>query len=314
MIPGYQELFKRNYGILTEAQQERIRKTKVLILGVSGSGETIATILARSGIEHFILAGHGRYEAADMNRQIGCFIDTVGENKIDHIRRDILAINPEAQVAVHPGLPAEYEIDQLMEKADIIVPAVEDLSYSILCFRSARRVGRPAVLCMPSGTMGWVSVFDPAGSMIEDCFGIPKLGYEGLREVTATPEYKCAQYNFITAGDWRVEWYRDYFLGKSPLALICAAEWLAASLAALETIKIASGKWKPLLAPRCWYIKHARVRKSRFSRFVSYHRKLGWMIFGNSIGREIHRGPRLLWKNIFRYLGYRQRRKEERNR
>ncbi|MDX9820337.1 MAG: hypothetical protein RBT20_00235 [Syntrophales bacterium] len=37
----YRTLFERNYGIFTAGQQERIRLARVLILGDTGSGETI---------------------------------------------------------------------------------------------------------------------------------------------------------------------------------------------------------------------------------------------------------------------------------
>ena len=90
--------------------------------------------------------------------------------------------------------------------------------------------------------MGWVSVFKEKGPTIEEVFGVPRLDYEGLRRVKHSKGFRCAQYNLITAGDWRVEWFWDYFRGNRPLALFCAVECIVASLAALETLKIASGK------------------------------------------------------------------------
>ena len=302
----YRTLFQRNYGVFSESEQRRIRHTRVLIIGDTGTGEMISVILARSGVEQFIISGEGVYVPSDMSRQISCFSETIGRNKVPQIRDAILSINPNSKVMVYGHLPSEKEVNRLVLEADIVIPAVEDLSFSILVFRAARRHGRPAVLCMPSGSMGWVSIFKETGPTVEEVFGIPRLDYEGLCRVMHSIEYRCAQYSFITAGDWRVDWFWEYFKGNRPLALFCPVEWMLASLAALETLKLASGKWKPKGAPRCWYVRKGRVSASRFSRFVRYHRRLGWLIFGSWIGRRLHKQTFWFWKRFFGYLRVRQ--------
>ena len=69
----YGTLFSRNLGVLTEAQQDRIRAARVLILGDMGSGETLCTLLVRCGFEGIGLAGEGRYApgtAPPLSRQM----------------------------------------------------------------------------------------------------------------------------------------------------------------------------------------------------------------------------------------------------
>lgn len=302
----YGELFGRNYGILTSEQQERIKKTRIVIFGDSGTGEILATLLARSGFTDFIIAGRDVYEPSDMNRQIGCFIDTLGRRKTDVIRDTLLSINPGIRITIHRVLPAEDEIDQLVAAGDIIIPAVDDLSYSVLLFRAARKFGIPAILCVPSGTAGWVSVFTAESPTLEDMFGIPKLDYPGLVSVMRSREYRCAQYNYVIDGDWRIKWFFDYYTGQRPLALICPVEWMAASLASLEAMKIASDRWEPMIAPRCWILKKGRVSASRFSLFVRTHRKLGWALFGTDRGIRLHKLTHAIWKRFFDYLRYRE--------
>ena len=306
----YSTLFQRNYGVFNEDEQQRIRQTRVLIVGDTGTGEMISVILARSGVEKFIISGEGVYVPSDMNRQLCCFSDTIGKNKVAQIRDAILSINPNSNVITYDHLLSEKEADQLVFETDIVIPAVDDLSYSILLFRAARRHGKPAVLCLPSGSMGWVSVFIEKRPTIEEVFGIPPLDYQGLRRVIHSKGFRCAQYNLITSGDWRVEWFWDYFRGNRPLALFCPIESIAASLAALETLKVASGKWVPKKAPQCWYMRKGRVSASRFGRFMRYHRKLGWLIFGSEIGRRFHEKILWFWHKFFNYLKSRQNRRK----
>ena len=305
-MSDYALRFQRNLGVLSISEQERLRDTNVLIIGDGGTGETIAIILARCGMERFTIAGEGVYAASDMNRQACCFLDTIGEQKVSVIKDTILKINPNARVSTCTHLPRGEELDTLIKECAIVIPAVDDLSYSILCFRSARKQTRPAVLCIPSGSLGWVCAFTHTTPTIEDVFGIPSLDYEGLRRIMHSREYRCAQYNFITSGDWRVSWFWEYFSGKRDLALLCPVSWIASSLAAMEVLKIATGKWRPTYAPKCWYIRKGTVAQSHFSLFIKYHRKLGWAIFGNGIGRHLHRLALWFWRRFFLYLKYSQ--------
>jgi molybdopterin/thiamine biosynthesis adenylyltransferase len=306
----YKIIFERNYGIFDENDQERIRRTRVLIIGDSGVGETIAIILARCGVERIVIAGEDRYEPSDMNRQMCCFSDTIGRRKVDVIRETVLSINPRVDVVAHHHLPAEGQLDPLVTEADVVIPAVDDFPYSIQLFRAARRHAKPAVLCLPSGSMGYVSVFTERGPTIEGVLGVPALDYEGMHDLIHTREYRCGQYNLITAGDWRVDWFWDYFKGARPLALICPVEWMLTSLAAMEILKIGSQKWPPMEAPRCWYARNGNVSDSRFSWFLRWHRKLGWLIFGSKTGKRLHKVGLWLWRPFFKYLKGRQERQE----
>jgi molybdopterin/thiamine biosynthesis adenylyltransferase len=306
MYPNYEELFSRNYGIFTEDDQNRIERTHVVIIGDSGTGEMLATLLARCGIGKLTIAGNDDYIPSDMNRQIGCFNDTIGTNKVSAIRETVLSINPTINITAYNHLPTEGEIDRMIAPGDIIIPAVDDLAYSILLFRAARAHNIPAVLCVPSGTTGWVSVFVKTSPTIEDVFGIPKLDYPDLVEVMSTREYRCAQYNYVTSGDWRVDWFFEYFTGRRPLALICPIVWMTVSLAALETVKIASGRWDSMEAPRCWYFKKGKVYASRFSSFVWIHRRIGWLIFGSKRGTRLHKLSHFVWSRFFDYLKRRE--------
>jgi len=301
--PDYQERFQRNYGIFEDGEQEKIRRMRVLVVGCTGSGETASIILARCGVENFILVDETSYQASDMNRQPGCFIDTIGCQKAKTLAKAIEGINPQAKVEVITPLPLPNAFDDLVQSADLVIPAHDDLPYSLMVFRSARRLGKTAILCLPSGAMGWISVFKPKSKTVEDALGVPKLDYADLQAVVKSQEYQCAQYNFITQGNWQMDWFFEYFKGQRPLALICSVEWLAASLAALEALKVASEKWKAVEVPRCWYISKTRVRLARFSRFVYWHRKIGWMIFSSRLGKILHRPAVWFWHAFFSYLG-----------
>lgn len=306
MKNSYTELFGRNLGVLTEDEQRRVAAFRVAVIGDSGTADVLATLLARSGFAEFILAGGDVYATSDMNRQIGCFADTVGRKKVSVIADILRAINPDVRLTVFDRLPAPEEMEELIKEADLVIPAMDDFPLSVTLFRAARSLGRPAILCLPAGTAGWVSVFTGGTPSLETMLGIPPLAYGQLRTVINTTEYRCAQYHYITDGDWRVDWFGSYFRGNKPLALICPVQWTVASLAVLEAVKVASGKWKPMLAPRCWRMKNGNLSASRFSMATRIHRKLGWFLFGSEGGLKRHRLTHFFWKRLFGYFRHRE--------
>ncbi|MBN1635497.1 MAG: ThiF family adenylyltransferase, partial [Deltaproteobacteria bacterium] len=134
----YRDLFERNYGVFSDKEQERIRKSGVMIIGCGGVGATVAIILARSGVSRFILIEFDDYSLTNMNRQIACFRHTLGRNKAEVIAEQIKGINPEAEIQLYTRKLSHVEIAELIPRADIIFPAADDLAFSLIVFRDAQ--------------------------------------------------------------------------------------------------------------------------------------------------------------------------------
>ena len=191
--PSYRDLFARNYGIFTEAEQERLRRSTILIVGCGGIGGTVAIILARSGVGRFVLVEFDQYEATNMNRQVACFKDTLGRNKAEVIGEQIRAINPEAAVEIHNRLLNHTEIASLIPAADIVFPAADDFAFSILIFRDAQRLGKTALLVVPAGTWANVCLISPHGPGVEKMEGVPKIKtYVELKRMFQTKNISLA--------------------------------------------------------------------------------------------------------------------------
>jgi tRNA A37 threonylcarbamoyladenosine dehydratase len=187
----YKDFFQRNYGIFSADEQERIRNARILIIGCGGIGGTVAVMLARAGVSGFILIDFDVYSASNMNRQIGCFTDTIGQAKAHVIRDTILRINPDAHVETYDRLLTHTEIADLMQDADFIFPAADDFAFSIFVFREAQAQGKSSLLVVPAGTWANVSMIHPDSPPPEDIEGVPKLStYEELRDTLEIRRYK----------------------------------------------------------------------------------------------------------------------------
>jgi len=308
----YKELYQRNYGIFSEQEQEKIRQSKILIIGCGGIGGTVAIILARSGVSRFVLCEFDAYDPTNMNRQIGCFVNTIGRNKARAIRETILRINPEAEVTVHENQMTHAEIARLMPQTDLVFPAADDFAFSIFVFRDAKRLGKTALMVVPSGTWANVSIIPPDGPSPEDIEGLPKLSsYEKLHDTLEIRRYKLGTYFYVLLADWRIEYYRGFVEQGLPPTQICPTVWLCSSLGAFETLKFLSGKWSPVMSPLYWNITRSKIRVNRINRvclqtLLVWQRRFMWWVFQTRLALFQERLQSIWWNLYYPWMKYRQ--------
>ncbi len=302
--PGYKDLFLRNRGIFSSDQQEKIQRTKILLVGCGGIGGTMAVVLARTGVEHFILVDFDSYDASNMNRQVACFTGTLGEKKVEALARQIKQINPRARVETHAELLPLEKIAQLARKVDVVAPAADDYAFSIMVFRAARAANKPAVLAVPSGTWANVSLILPDGPCLEDLQGIPALSsYQEFKDLFETKKYKLGTAFYVPVANWRKDYYRKFIEEDAPPTQLCHTVWIASCLAAQEIIKCVSGSEKPVAAPRFWSIKGNRISVHRIHGLsvetaLYWQRKIGWRLFRSRFGGIVESAQNLWWKVV----------------
>ncbi len=112
---NYHQAFSINLGLFSPSEQQRLREARITIAGTGGAGGVIAIMLARSGVENFTLIDCDTYSITNINRQIGCFVDTLGQYKAEVIKNEILRINPGANITcINRAIPLE-ELKTLLD-------------------------------------------------------------------------------------------------------------------------------------------------------------------------------------------------------
>ena len=185
----YEKYFERNYGVFSDEEQTRIRKSKIVIVGSGGIGGLVAVILARSGIENFVLYDFDEYSISNLNRQIGCFQETIGRKKAEVIKEQILAINPQANVD-YPSKSSCMieEMDQVIQEGDVFLPAADEWPLSIAMLNRAKELGKPAIMAYPAGALARVCVFLPESPYAAECLVQPyKANYEAIKKIHDKP-------------------------------------------------------------------------------------------------------------------------------
>ncbi|NLG74559.1 MAG: hypothetical protein GX495_21250 [Chloroflexi bacterium] len=261
----YEQLFERNLGIFTPQEQARIRDSRVVIVGTGGIGGVVAVALARSGMQHFVLFEHDTYQPSNMNRQIVCRTDTLGMNKAIAVCEEIGKINPAAEVEVFPRGLRPDEIDQAIQMGDVFMPAADEWPLSIAALNRAKELGKPAIMAYPVGALTRVCTFLPESPYAAECLVMPyQAPYEELIDFMNNPANRRILHYYMHEGAWLPDWFAEWCEGRRPHAQFCIPVWITGSLAALEIIKLVSGKWKPVAAPRYWHITPEGASIRRF--------------------------------------------------
>lgn len=245
----YDESFARNLGILTAEEQQRLAAATVLIVGTGGIGGNCAAILARMGVGGFNLVDPDTFELANINRQFGAKVSTVGRRKVDVVRSEIEDVNPSARIRTWPEKFTPGIADEIFDGVDICIDAIDFYCIvdHLLLHEAARERGRFVLMGSPVGFSACLQIFDPGGMSLREYCGIA----DGMDAVEMQLRYACglvprlahlSYYDVSKAGS-----NTDFLKGEGPsLASACT---LAAALVAGEVAMILLGRRKPRAIP-----------------------------------------------------------------
>jgi molybdopterin/thiamine biosynthesis adenylyltransferase len=169
----YQTAFSRNLGFISEAEQGKLRRSRVAIAGLGGTGGAQVTALARMGIGAFTLADPDVFELVNFNRQSGATIPNIGRRKTEVAFEQARSINPDAEVRLLSEGIGAATIHQFLEDVDVVVDSLDFYCFAerFLLYRTAREHHLWVITAPPLGYGFTLLIFDPDGMTFEDYFG-----------------------------------------------------------------------------------------------------------------------------------------------
>ena len=131
-------IFNRTELLLGKETTGNIASKRVILFGVGGVGSWCAESLIRSGIHHLTIVDSDRICTTNINRQLMATTETVGEVKVEALKKRLLSINPEAEItAIEQVYCAETADSFHIETYDYILDAIDSLDNKVLLIRRA---------------------------------------------------------------------------------------------------------------------------------------------------------------------------------
>lgn len=147
-----QHEFSRTELLIGDAGLEKLRKSTVIIFGVGGVGSFTVEALARAAIGHLILVDFDEISITNLNRQIHALHSTIGEAKVEVMKRRILEINPEARVETYREFFSAANSDQLLnQNLDYVVDAIDTVSSKVILAKECLLRQLPIIASMGAG-------------------------------------------------------------------------------------------------------------------------------------------------------------------
>ncbi|MEW5968137.1 MAG: ThiF family adenylyltransferase [Pseudomonadota bacterium] len=241
----YFEAFSRTLGFLSTEELGRLRRARVAIAGLGGTGGAQVHALARMGIGKFSLADPDTFELVNFNRQSGATVPNIGRLKTEVAKETILSINPEADVRTFEKGVGPANIDAFLDGVDVVVDSLDFYCFEerFLLYAHARAKGLWVLTSPPLGFGFTLLMFDPRGMSFMDYFGFRPGMTERQRIIALiagiAPKPFMLKYMDRTRPD---------FEGRR-LPSVGAAPFMIAGVVATEVTRILLGKGSPMAAP-----------------------------------------------------------------
>lgn len=133
-------IFQRTDLLFGAEKMDLMAQKRVIIFGIGGVGSWCAESLVRTGIHHITIVDSDRICVTNINRQLHATLQTVGEVKVDALKKRLLEINPHAEINAIQKIYSEETHDFFnLESYDFIVDAIDSLASKVNLIRTATK-------------------------------------------------------------------------------------------------------------------------------------------------------------------------------
>lgn len=244
-IFDYNDAFSRNIGWVTEAEQARLRNSRVAIGGLGGVGGVHLLTLARLGVGKFNMADFDVFDIVNFNRQVGATMSSLGRPKLDVLSEMLRDINPEVELnTFSEGVTAE-NVDSFLNGVDVYVDGLDFFVFDARrhTFSACEARGIPVVTAAPLGLGSALLVFGPGGMPFEDYFG-----FEGCDDLEMAIRFLVGLSPGMLQRGYVADMTRVNLTERRGPSCIAACQ-LCGGVAAVETLKLLLNRGGVKLAP-----------------------------------------------------------------
>ena len=122
------ELFGRTELLIGPEAMKLMAQKRVIVFGVGGVGSWCVESLVRTGIGHITIVDADLVCESNINRQLMATTVTVGQSKVEALKKRLLEINPGLDILALQRIYAEESAEDFhLETYDYIIDAIDSL-------------------------------------------------------------------------------------------------------------------------------------------------------------------------------------------
>ena len=140
-----EERYSRNIPAVSEEDMKILRQSSVLVAGCGGLGGFIMEYLARIGIGAIIAVDGDVFCESNLNRQLLCRVDNLGESKALAAAGRVSEVNPDVRVRAVPEYLTKENAVGLLAETDIVMDALDNVCARYILEDAAAVTGKTIV-------------------------------------------------------------------------------------------------------------------------------------------------------------------------
>ncbi len=159
--------------------QERLKRARILIVGVGGLGGASATYLAAAGVGYLRICDSDNVELSNLNRQTLFTTEDIGKPKASLAARRLIEQNPEIQIEAISDKLAEENAAELGSGCDLIVDGLDNHAGRLILNRASYDLKIPFIYGAINEWQGQLAFLNPPKSaclacLMPDVLPVPK--------------------------------------------------------------------------------------------------------------------------------------------
>ena len=162
LAPEQFERYRRHLGLSqfgVEGQQ-RLRQSRVLLVGVGGLGCPAAQYLVAAGLGALDIVDDDVVDLSNLQRQVLYATDDVGRPKVEVATERLRALNPEVEIRGHQRRLTSEGALELVREVDLVLDGTDNFPTRYLTNDACVLLGKPNVYGSIFRFEGQASVFD----------------------------------------------------------------------------------------------------------------------------------------------------------
>ena len=156
--------------------QKKIESASVVVIGMGGTGSSIAEMMVRMGVRDIKIVDDDIIEDSNLNRQAMYKESDIGLKKVDVAKAELLKINENANVDSIDQRLTFGNAEGILAKSTLIMDGTDNYNARSVINAVSYKLGIPWVFTAVEGTFGYVKAIIPGKTSCLSCFGYPDKG------------------------------------------------------------------------------------------------------------------------------------------
>ncbi|TDS58853.1 tRNA threonylcarbamoyladenosine dehydratase [Myroides indicus] len=138
--------------LFKEEGLQKLKKAKVMVVGMGGVGSFAAEFLARAGVGSMTIVDGDTVDITNINRQLPALHSTIGKAKVQIVGDRLMDINPELNlVKIEEFISPERAHEIITEDFDYILDCIDSITPKVNLILAAKRKRVKVISAMGAG-------------------------------------------------------------------------------------------------------------------------------------------------------------------